>query len=74
MDKLRNNEESGDTIYIDKYSDQYHQIKDNLDIEENTDSETTNITDFRVINSNNPYPQRDLSSNSNNTTLNRNKK
>lgn len=61
MNKNKNNEELNDNIYLDKHSDQYQQIKDSLDIEESTDSETTNITDFRVLNSNNPYPQRDLS-------------
>ena len=44
-------------LVLDKYDDQFHQIKDALDIEESTDSETTDIVGFRVINSNNPYPE-----------------
>ena len=44
-------------LVLDKYDDQFHQIKDALDREESTDSETTDIVGFRVINSNNPYPE-----------------
>ena len=44
-------------LVLDKYDDQFHQIKDALDIEESTDSVTTDIVGFRVINSNNPYPE-----------------
>ena len=44
-------------LVLDKYDDQFHQIKDALDIEESTDSETTDIVGFRVINSNNQYPE-----------------
>lgn len=44
------------TNFIDKYDDQYQQIKDNLDIIESTDSKTTNLIDLRVINKNNSYP------------------
>ena len=44
-------------LILNKYDDQFHQIKDALDIEESTDSETTDIVGFRVINSNNPYPE-----------------
>lgn len=44
------------TYFTDKYDDQHQQIKDNLDITESTDSETTDIIDFRVVNKNNSYP------------------
>ena len=33
------------------------QIKDALDLVESSDSETTDISHFRVVNSRNPYPQ-----------------
>lgn len=44
------------TTFLGPYDDQYYEIKDNLDIEDSTDSETTNILDFRVTNSKNSYP------------------
>lgn len=44
------------TYFIDKYDDQHQQIKDSLNLVESTDSETTNLADFRVINKNNSYP------------------
>lgn len=51
------------THFIDKYDDQHQQIKDTLDIIENTDSETTNLIDFRVINRNNSYPLKNTKGN-----------
>lgn len=51
------NEKDNFDLALDKYDDQYMQIKDALDIVESSDSETTDISDFRVINSKNPYPQ-----------------
>ncbi len=53
-----------DELTLDKYNDQYQQIKDALDIVESTDSETTDITNFRVINTNNPYPEGNTKSDS----------
>lgn len=44
-------------LVLNKYDDQFHQIKDALDINESTDSETTDIVGFRVINTNNSYPK-----------------
>ena len=61
MSKKKINAYEEDNIYLDKYNDQYKEIMDSLDIEESTDSETTDIRDFRVINSNNAYPQKDHS-------------
>ena len=45
-------------LTLDKYNDQYQQIKDALDIVDSTDSETTDIVGFRVINTNNAYPDK----------------
>ncbi|WP_270940295.1 hypothetical protein [Romboutsia lituseburensis] len=45
-----------DLTYLDNCDDQYKEILDNLEINESTDSETTNIENFRVINKRNPYP------------------
>ncbi len=52
--KSENNLET--TYSIDKYNDQRNQIKDSLDIIEDTDSETTNLLNFRIINTGNGYP------------------
>lgn len=54
------------TYEIDKYDDQRNQIKDNLDIVENTDSETTNVVNFRVINTANSYPFKNQNGDDNN--------
>ena len=53
-------------LVLNKYDDQFHQIKDALDIKESTDSETTDIVDFRVINTNNSYPKSSKIDNKNN--------
>ena len=53
-----------DELTLDKYNDQYQQIKDALDIVESTDSETTDIRNFRVVNTNNPYPEGNTKSDS----------
>lgn len=45
-------------MFLDEYDDQYQQIKDSLDIVNSTDSETTDIVGFRVINTNNAYPEK----------------
>lgn len=63
MTKKKINSHEEDNIYLDKYNDQYRDIMDSLDIEESTDSETTDIRGFRVVNSNNAYPQKDYSNN-----------
>ena len=55
--KNKNINTKTEELILDKYDDQFHQIKDALDIEESTDSETTNIVGFSVVNSNNPYPE-----------------
>ena len=52
-----NNEKDNFDLYLNKYNDQYMQIKDALDLVESSDSETTDISNFRVVNSRNPYPQ-----------------
>lgn len=57
---MKNKEELStvnEELILNKYDDQYQQIKDALDITESTDNETTDITDFRVVNKNNPYPE-----------------
>ena len=50
-------------MFLNNHDDQYHEILDNIEVNESTDSETTNILNFRVINSKNAYPQRNLSKN-----------
>lgn len=52
-----NNEKDNFDLALNKYDDQYMQIKDALDLVESSDSETTDISHFRVVNSRNPYPQ-----------------
>lgn len=52
-----NNEKDNFDLALNKYDDQYMQIKDALDLVESSDSETTDISNFRVVNSRNPYPQ-----------------
>ena len=54
-----NNEKDNFDLALNKYDDQYMQIKDALDLVESSDSETTDISHFRVGNSRNPYPQED---------------
>ena len=38
-------------IFLNNHDDQYYEILDNIDVNESTDSETTDILNFRVINS-----------------------
>lgn len=45
-----------DLTYLNNFDDQYKEILDNVEINESTDSETTNIENFRVINKKNPNP------------------
>ena len=54
-----NNEKDNFDLALNKYNDQYMQIKDALDLVESSDSETTDISHFRVVNSRNTYPQED---------------
>ena len=59
---MKNKEELStvnEELILNKYDDQYQQIKDALDITESTDNETTDITDFRVVNKNNPVKELD---------------
>ena len=44
--------------FLNNYDDQYYEILDNIEVNESSDSETTDILDFRVINSKNAYPQK----------------
>lgn len=53
--KNKKKKENDELLFLDEYDDQYQQIRDSLEITNSTDSETTDITEFRVINSNNPY-------------------
>lgn len=57
MKKIKDMDTMTEELVLNKYDDQSKQIKDALDIEESTDSETTDIVGFRVVNSNNPYPE-----------------
>ena len=50
-------------IFLNNHDDQYYEILDNIDVNESTDSETTDILNFRVINSKNAYPQKNLHKN-----------
>jgi hypothetical protein len=44
--------------FLNSYDDQYYEILDNIEVNESSDSETTDILNFRVINSKNAYPQK----------------
>ena len=44
--------------FLNSYDDQYYEILDNIKVNESSDSETTDILNFRVINSKNAYPQK----------------
>ena len=39
-----------DLMFLNNHDDQYHEILDNIEVNESTDSETTDILNFRVIN------------------------
>lgn len=57
--KIKNTKKQNDELlFLDEHDDQYQQIKDSLEITNSTDSETTDIVGFRVINSKNPYPEK----------------
>ena len=38
-----------DLMFLNNHDDQYHEILDNIEVNESTDSETTDILNFRVI-------------------------
>lgn len=63
MNKKKKAQQRDELLYLDEHDDQYQQIKDSLEITNSTDSETTDIVGFRVINSNNPYPEQNDSKN-----------
>ncbi|HSQ89504.1 hypothetical protein [Romboutsia sp.] len=50
-----------DLLYLNKFDDQYQQILDNVEVNQSSDSETTDLLNFRVINANNEYPQKNAS-------------
>ena len=52
-----------DLMFLNNHDDQYHEILDNIEVNESTDCETTDILNFRVINSKNAYPQRNIPKN-----------
>lgn len=57
--KRKKDKNNGDELlFLDEYDDQYQEIKDSLEIINSTDSETTDIANFRVINTNNAYPEK----------------
>lgn len=50
-----------DLLHLNNFDDQYQQILDNVDINQSSDSETTDLLNFRVVNTNNEYPQKNTS-------------
>lgn len=61
MSKKKRTTSEDDFLYLDKFDDQHQEILDNIEINESSDSETTDSLNFRVINTNNSYPQRNVS-------------
>ncbi len=61
MSKKKRTTSEDDFLYLDKFDDQHQEILDNIEINESSDSETTDSLNFRVINTNNSYPQRNES-------------
>ena len=57
------NKNKDNLIFLNNSDDQYYEILDNIEINESSDSETTDILDFRVINSKNAYPQKNTPKN-----------
>lgn len=58
MDDKKKTNIKDDTLFLDQYDDQYKEIKECMDIIDSSDSETTDLAYFRVLNSNNAYPQK----------------
>ena len=46
-----------DLVFLNNHDDQYREILDSIEVEQSTDSETTDVLNFRIINTNNAYPQ-----------------
>jgi len=61
MSKKKMTTSEDDLLYLDKFDDQHQEILDNIEINESSDSETTDLLNFRVVNTNNAYPQRNAS-------------
>lgn len=53
-----NKEKRDNLSFLNKLDDQYLEILDSTEVNENTDSETTDLINFRVINTNNAYPNQ----------------
>ena len=52
-----------DLAFLNNYDDQYHEILDAIEVSESSDSETTDILNFRVINTTNAYPNKNTPKN-----------
>jgi len=61
MSKKKMTTSEDDLLYVDKFDDQHQEILDNIEINESSDSETTDLLNFRVVNTNNAYPQKNAS-------------
>lgn len=57
--KKSSSKKNDNMSFLSHYDDQYNQIIDNNDVFESSDSETTDLINFRVINTNNSYPSQD---------------
>lgn len=69
----KNNYKKDDLSFLNNLDDQYQEILDNVDVDKNTDSETTDLLNFRVINTNNAYPNQNTSSFTENKSINKDK-
>ena len=52
-----------DLAFLNNYDDKYHEILDAIEVSESSDSETTDILNFRVINTTNAYPNKNTPKN-----------
>lgn len=52
-----------DLAFLNNYDDQYREILDAVEVNESSDSETTDILNFRVINTTNSYPSKNTPKN-----------
>ena len=52
-----------DLSFLNNYDDQYKEILDAIEVNESGDSETTDILNFRVINTTNSYPNKNTPKN-----------
>lgn len=71
---IKNKYQKDDLSFLNNLDDQYQQILDNVDINENTDSDTTDLVNFRVINTNNAYPNQDTKNSIENKSVNKKNK